>query len=112
MNNPSQYQFEIPLTRRRKRKKGEPEPEPEKPKGADVYQEIIHLPPEAGHELIQLLESKKQIITEMADREKKRFQEALREIWESVIKFSYKQELSEFDFQDRSFEWNMMTLRG
>jgi len=99
------HRFEITLTRRRKHKNGEAEPEPEKPKGEDVHQEIIHLPPEAGYELIQLLESKKQNISEMAEREEERFQDALRQLWDSVIEFSREKELREFDFNGRSFEW-------
>ena len=51
------HRIELDLPSRKKRKKGEPEPAVEKPKGEDVYEEIIHLPPEAGYELIELLES-------------------------------------------------------
>lgn len=99
------HRFELNLPSRKKRKKGEPEPEIEKPSGEDVYEEIIHLPPEAGDELIDLLESKKELITQMADLEKKRAQEAMRQIWDSVIEFSRKKEMSEFDFKARTFEW-------
>jgi len=53
------HRFELNLPSRKKRRKGEPEPEIEKPKGEDVQEEIMHLPPEAGYELIELLESKK-----------------------------------------------------
>jgi hypothetical protein len=55
------HRIEMNLPSRKKRKKGEPEPTVEKPKGEDVYEEIIHLPPEAGYESIELLESKKTI---------------------------------------------------
>src|SRR5512141_198570 len=58
------YRVELPQTHQKKPKKGEPEPEPQKLKGEDVYEEILHLPPEAGAELIELLEAKKQIISE------------------------------------------------
>ena len=40
--------FEINLPSGKKRKKGEPEPDAEKPKGEDVYEEIIHLPQTAS----------------------------------------------------------------
>ncbi|MEK6750630.1 MAG: hypothetical protein AABZ00_00080 [Chloroflexota bacterium] len=99
------HRFEINLPSGKKRKKGEPAPDVEKPKGEAVYEEIIHLPPEAGYELIELLESKKPIISRMAEQEKERFQEALRQLWEMVIEFSHKEEMNDFDFKTRSFEW-------
>jgi len=61
------HRIELNLPPRKKRKKGEPEPVVEKPKYEDVYEEIMHLPTEAGYELIELLESKKQDITQMAE---------------------------------------------
>jgi len=99
------HRIEINLPSGKNRKKGEPVPDAEKPKGEDVYEEIIHLPPEAGYELIELLESKKQLISQMAEREQRRFQEALGQFWGSIIEFSHKKEMSEFDFKTRSFEW-------
>lgn len=99
------HRFELNLPPRKKRKKGEPEPEVEKPKGEAVYEEILHLPPEAGYELIELLESKKQLISQTAEQEKKRFQEALRQFWDSIIEFSHKKEMNDFDFKTRTFEW-------
>lgn len=99
------HRIELNLPSRKKRKKGDPEPEIEKPKGEDVYEEIIHLPPEAGYELIELLESKKQIITHMAEQEKKRAQEARRQAWDILFELSHKHEMKEFDFKTRSFEW-------
>lgn len=41
------HRIELNLPSRKKRKKGEPEPAVEKPKGEDVYEEIIYLPLEA-----------------------------------------------------------------
>lgn len=99
------HRIELNLPPRKKRKKGEPEPEVEKPKGEDVYEEIIHLPPEAGYELIELMESKKQSIIQMAEQEKKRAQEALRQVWELLFEASHKKEMSEFDFKARPFDW-------
>lgn len=99
------HRIEMKLPSRKKRKKGEPEPEIEKPKGEDVYEEIIHLPPEAGYELIDLLESKKQIITQMAEHEKKRAQEALGRVYDFLFELSHNKELKEFDFKTRPFEW-------
>jgi hypothetical protein len=99
------HRIELNLPSGKKRKKDEPQPEVGKPKGEDVYEEIIHLPAEAGYELIELLESKKQIIFQMAEQEKKRFQEAVRQFWDSAIEFSRKEEMNEFDFKTRPFEW-------
>ena len=99
------HRFELNLPSRKKRKKGETEPEIEKPKGEDVQEEIMHLPPEAGFELIELLESKKQLITQMAEQEKKRAPEAFRQFWDFLFEFSHKEEMNEFDFKTRSFEW-------
>jgi hypothetical protein len=99
------HRFEIKLPSRKKRKKGEPEPAVEKLKGEDVYEEIIHLPPEAGYELIELLESKKQIITQMAEHEKKCTRETLGRVYDFLFELSHNKELKEFDFKTRSFEW-------
>ena len=99
------HQIEIDLPPRKKQRKGDPLPAAEKPKGEDVYEEIMHLPPEAGYELIELLESKKQLLSQMAEQEKKRIQEALRQVWDLIIESSHKKEMSEFDFKTRSFEW-------
>lgn len=100
------HRIDMSQPTRKRRKKGEPEPEIEKPKGEDVYEEIIHLPPEAGYELIQFLESKKQIISQMAEQEKKQFDEAMRRFWDDLFEFSHEKEMREFDFSGRSFEWS------
>jgi hypothetical protein len=99
------HRIALNLPSRKKRKKGEPEPEVEKPKGEDVYEEIVNLPPEAGYELIELLESKKQFITQMAEQEKKSAQEAFGQVWDLLFELSHKKEMQEFDFKARSFEW-------
>jgi hypothetical protein len=99
------HRIELNLPSRKKRKKGELEPEVEKPKGEDVYEEIVNLPPEAGYELIELLESKKQFITQMAEQEKKSAQEAFGQVWDLLFELSHKKEMQEFDFKARSFEW-------
>jgi len=99
------HRIELNPPSRKKRKKGEPEPEVERPKGEDVYEEIIHLPLEAGYELIELLESRKQSITQMAEQEKKRVQEAWKQVWNLLLEISHEKELKEFDFKSTSFEW-------
>lgn len=99
------HRIELKPLPHKKRTKGESEPEVEKPKGEDVYEEIIHLPPEAGYELIELLDANKQLITQMAEQEKKRFQEAMRQVYDTIIELSHSKEMNEFDFTARSFEW-------
>jgi hypothetical protein len=99
------HQIPLNTPTRGKRKKNEPQPEVEQLKGEDVYQEIIHLPPEAGQQLIELLESKKEALTRTAEEQKKRFEEALRQVWDHLIEWQHKQELQDFDFGSRSFQW-------
>lgn len=72
--------------------------------------EILHLQPEAGPEIIELIQANKTLISEMADLEKKQFQDAMKQLWEYVMDFSHKQELSEIDFQTRSFEWQQLDV--
>lgn len=99
------HRIEIDQPSRKKRKTGEPEPDTEKPKSEAVYEEILHLPPEAGYELIELLESKKLIISRMAEQEEKRFKDAMKQLWDHLFEFSHQAEMNEFDFKARSFEW-------
>ncbi|HEY5918488.1 MAG TPA: hypothetical protein VIU13_13825 [Chryseolinea sp.] len=99
------HQIRISTPTHSKRKKSEPQPEVEKPKGEDVYWEVIHLPPEAGHQLIEVLESKKETLTRMAEEQKERSEEALRQVWDHLIGWHRKKELQDFDFGSRSFHW-------
>lgn len=99
------HRIELNLPSHKKRKKDESEPEVENPKGEDVYEEIINLPPEAGYELIKLLESKKQLITQMAEQEKKHAQETLGRVYDFLFELSHKKQMEEFDFKTRSFQW-------
>lgn len=99
------HQVDLTSPASKKRKKGEPEPEAEIPKGEDVYLEIIHLPPEAGYELIELLELKKQVLSQMAEQEKKQLREALSQVYDRLIELAQEKELRDFDFDARSVEW-------
>lgn len=99
-------EFEVPLRGRSKKTKQEPTVETKK--SEPVYEEILHLPPEAGPELIELLEAKKHVISGMADREKKQFNEAMRQFWDWVLKHSREKEQSEIDFNARPFEWQSL----
>ena len=92
-------EFEIP--RRGQRKKTTQEPTPESSKTEDTFEEIVHLPSEAGPELIELILGNKAPITEDAEQEKSRFYQAIKMLFE----LSRRSELNEFVFSASSFAW-------
>lgn len=98
------YVVQLPPSKRR-RKKTDPEPEVEIPKGETVDHEIIHLPPEAGPELIEFLQSNQATLSEMAEQESKRAQEALGKVYRLLLERANEIEEKEIDFKGRSFEW-------
>jgi hypothetical protein len=99
------YQFEFQIPSRGRRKKGEPEPKTEATKSEYVNIEILHLPPEAGSEIIDLLNMNKNIISNMAKQEKERFDEAMKQFFEWMLESSRKEETSNFNFSARTFQW-------
>lgn len=99
------HRFKLPSPPQSQRKKGQQELITETTKTEPVQEEILHLPPEAGPDLIELLETKKNALAEMADREDKRRKEVLGQVYDLIIGFSRKKELSEFDFNARPIEW-------
>jgi len=99
------YQFEIQIPPRGRRKKAEQEPKTETTTSEPVQVEILHLPPEAGLELIDLLNKNKIVISNMAEQEKKRFDDAMKKFFVSVLEFTRKEELSNFNFSVRAFQW-------
>ncbi len=70
-----------------------------------VDEERVHLPPEAGPELIEFLQRNEQRLKEMAEQEKKRASEALRQVYDILIKSSRQSEKAKFDFKARPFTW-------
>ena len=66
---------------------------------------MVHLPPEAGPELIELLEEKKPVLTDMAAKEKKRWEEAISKIWDFLFESFHEKEQGELDFTSRPFAW-------
>jgi len=66
---------------------------------------MVRLPPEAGLELIELINANKIIITNMAEREKKQFNDAMHQMIELALEFSRKEEVAKFDFSNRQFQW-------
>ena len=99
------HKIEFQLPARGRRKKMEQEPKAEAGKSEAVYEEIVHLPPEAGPELIELLEEKKPILFDMAEKEQKRWDDAVRQFWDFAFESFHKQEQSELDFTDRPLAW-------
>jgi hypothetical protein len=69
------------------------------------YEEIVHLPPEAGAELMDLLQQNKQHLTGMAEQEKKRRDEAFRQVFDLLFKNHREREETGFEFKSRAFEW-------
>lgn len=100
------HKIEFQLPPRGRRKKMEQESKIDTGKSETVYEEIVHLPPEAGPELIELLEEKKPILFDMAEKEKKRWDDALRQFWDFAFESFHKQEQSELDFTNRPLEWH------
>lgn len=99
----TEFSFEIPA--RGRRKKTEQQPTTEAKDSKTYYKEMVHLPPEAGPELIKLINDNKTIITSMAEREKKQFNDARRQLIESALEFYRREEMEKFDFTNRQFEW-------
>lgn len=99
------HKIEFQLPPRGRRKKMEQESKIDTGKSEAVYEEIVHLPPEAGPELMELLEEKKPILFDMAEKEKKRWDDALRQFWDFAFESFHKQEQSELDFMNRPFAW-------
>jgi len=99
------HKIEFQLPARGRRKKMEQEPKVDTRKSEAVYEEMVHLPPEAGPELMELLKEKKPILSDMAAKEKKRWEEAVRQFWDFAFESFHKQEQSELDFTNRPFTW-------
>ena len=99
----SEISLEIPP--RGRRKKTEQKLSTESKNSKTYYKEMVHLPPEAGPELIELINKNKAVITNMAEREKKQFNDAMHQLIEWAMEFSRKEEVEKFDFNSRQFQW-------
>lgn len=100
-------EFEIKLPPRGRRKKLEQAAKEEtKPSEAViVFRETLHLPPEAGPVLINLLQTNCQIISKMAEQEKKESDERLRLVGNILLESFHKHEQNEFSAMERAFKW-------
>ncbi len=99
----SEFSFEIP--RRGRRKKSEQQQPTETKSSKTYYKEMVRLPPEAGPELIELINANKAIITDMAKREKKQFNDAIHQMLEWALESSRKEEVEKFNFAGRQLQW-------
>lgn len=99
------HQFELPISPRGRRKKTEQEPKTEITKFEIVYIEIMHLPSEAGQEIIDFINKNKVIISNMAKQEKEQFNIAMAHFIELALESSRKEEVNKFDFSARAFQW-------
>jgi hypothetical protein len=77
----------------------------EKTKAEPFYKEVLRLPPEAGPELLELLQTNHQVITKMVEQEKKQIQEARRRFFEILLESSRRHEASEFQSIVRPLTW-------
>ncbi|RPH61959.1 MAG: hypothetical protein EHM81_03185 [Chloroflexi bacterium] len=64
-----------------------------------------HLHPEAGEELINLIQMNKEAFTKMADIEKRQCDQAMKQIWEWLLDLHHKKEQDEINFTERNFNW-------
>jgi hypothetical protein len=66
---------------------------------------LVHLPPEASAELLEVMQINEQSILEMAKQEKSDREQAFRNFFDFLYNFERKNEQANFDFEGRSFEW-------
>jgi len=95
----------IELPHRGRRKKTEPEPKVEETPSKPDFREVLHLPPDAGYELINLIQANKDAIIPTAEFEKQRFNRALMQLWEWQLDALHQKEQGEFDVKTRNFRW-------
>lgn len=99
----SEISYDIPS--RGKRKKTEKKTTTPTSNSRTYYKEMVRLPPEAGEELIKLINDNKEIFENMAKNETKQFTDAMNQLIESTLEFSLKEEVDKFDFNSRQFQW-------
>jgi hypothetical protein len=102
------HEINVESPHRGQRKKTEPEPKAETTPSTPFYMEMLHLPPEAGPELISLLQANKDAITRIAEQEKRQFDEAVSRFWKLLLEYHRKTEQDEIDFSGRDFNWQRM----
>jgi hypothetical protein len=101
------YEFEIKLPPRGRRKEIKQTAKVEtRPSEAEiVFRETLHLPPEAGPVIINLLQTNCQVISKMAEQEKNESDERLRLVGNILLEAFHKREQNEFSAMERAFKW-------
>jgi hypothetical protein len=99
--------FESELPWRGRRKKIEPEPARKESKTENDIEEIVHIPPDAGLRLIELIQAKEKIISEMAKQEKVRFHKAIMDLLVHAEEWHHEKEQMDFDFSTCTFKWEL-----
>lgn len=98
-------EINIEITRRGRQKKTEPEEKSEKSSSKPYFMEFMRLPPDAGYELIDLIEKNKETITRTAEFKKRQFDQAMLQIYEWILDAHHQNEQSEIDLTARNFNW-------
>lgn len=105
--------YRIAITIERKKKKrgksieqvAEEEPKQEKQSAEPIDEEVVHLPAEAGKELISLFETNKTLLIKDAEAEEKRCKEALFRAYDLLFDWMRKDEEQKIGFPTRKFPW-------
>jgi len=94
-------------TNKKTNKIQEPEAENNKPSPTSgwIDQEILSLPAEAGDELLDVLQSNENELIQMAQLEERIAKEKLMQVYDYLFDLAKKHEVSELDFNNRSFKW-------
>ena len=99
--------IEFELSRRGKRKKAESEPVNKESKTEHVLEELVHLPPDAGPCLVELIKANEMMITEMAKGEREWFQKGIMDLLERAEEWHREEEQKNFDFSGSQFKWDL-----
>jgi len=105
------YRIYLPLERKKK-KRGKnteevaaEEQKEEKQSTEPIDEEVVHLPPEAGEELISLFETNKTLLIKDAEAEEKRCKEALFRAYDLLFDWMRKDEEQKIGFPTRKIPW-------
>lgn len=105
------YRISIPIERKKKKRGksieqvAEEEPKEEKQTAEPIDEEVVHLPPEAGEELISLFETNKTLLIKDAEAEEKRCKEALFRAYDLLFDWMRKDEEQKIGFPTRKIPW-------
>ena len=83
----------------------EEEPKEEKQPAEPIDEEVLHLPTEAGEDLISLFETNKAQLIKDAEMEEKMREDAIRRVYDLLFDYMRKEEERKIDFPNRKFPW-------